>query len=279
MEIETFNNNSSVGVIAFEPWRTYGPEFERDHSRWYCHLTVAGERIFEYGSPCGTCGIVFRKIGSTDHQVTDSEAVQLLGALDALPSDAAIRRLARVLPTGQYHPVIIEEAVVRVEPGSSSDYFATDVVRLFGLDPPDEPSGPKIPYYRLGLDHELARGGPYGPYKALVTAVVMPLHDPNRLNRERIEYWKRQLDSGVTLTAFAVSIVDDQAPAVGGPDDSTYQYEEQFLFANCLIDGHHRLQAASETSARVRLLSLLTKEFSLVENTDDINAVVKPYLR
>ena len=129
------------------------------------------------------------------------------------------------------------------------------------------------------MDHELERTGRLsGPHKALVTAVVMPLHDPNRLNRERVEYWKRQLDSGATLTAFAVSVVDNQAPAMDSAD-GTYRYKEQFLFANCLIDGHHRLQAASEIGAPVRLLSLVTREFSLVEKTDDIVAVLKPFLR
>jgi hypothetical protein len=97
MELGVFENQSGEGVIAFEPWRTSGPEYEHDPTRWYCHLTVAGKRVFEYGCPCGTCGIVFRKIGTTNHRVSDSEAIQLLGRLEALPSDIIVGRLASSL--------------------------------------------------------------------------------------------------------------------------------------------------------------------------------------
>jgi hypothetical protein len=281
MDLTIFDNQSGEGVIAFEPWRMSGSEYEADHSRWYCHLTVAGKRVFEYGCPCGTCGIVFRKVGSTEHRVSDSEAHQLLGSLDILPSDSIINRLARVLPVGRYYLVIIEGVIRKVDPGTDDDYFATDVVRLFGLEPPDyqKPSGPDTPYYRFGQEHEIERTGRLtGPHKALATAVVMPLHNPNRLNRDRIEYWKHQIASGVVPTAYAISIVDDQAPAMDQVD-STYPYLEQFLFANCLIDGHHRVQAASDMGVPVRLLSFVATEYSLINKADDFVTIIEPFMR
>jgi hypothetical protein len=281
MDLSVFDNRLGEGIIAFEPWRVSGPEYEADHNRWYCHLTVAGKRIFEYGCPCGTCGIVFRKIGSTEQQLSDSEAHQLLGSLDILPSYSDLGRLARVLPFGRYYPVIIKGAVSIVEPGTADDYFATDVVRLFGLEPPDyqKPSGPDAPYYRFGQVHEIKRTGRLtGPHKALATAVVMPLHNPNLLNRDRIDYWKRQIASGVVPTAYAISIVDDQAPAMD-QFDSTYPYLEQFLLANCLIDGHHRVQAASDMGVPVRLLAFVATEYSLINKAEDFVAVIEPFMR
>ena len=206
---------------------------------------------------------------------------KLLDSLNALPSNSALRRLARVLPVGRYYPVIIEGAVRVVEPGTADDYFATDVVRLFGLEPPDfeKPSGPDTPYYRFGQEYEIERtGGRTGPYKALATTVVMPLHNPNRLDRDRIEYWKRKIASGVVPTAYAISIVDDQATATD-PFDSTYPYLEQFLLANCLIDGHHRVQAASEMGVLVRLLAFVATEYSLIRKADDFVAVLEPFMR
>ena len=247
--------------------------------RWYCHLTIAGERVFEYGCPCGTCGIVFRKIGSVAYRVSDTQAVQLLGNLDAIPSNETLRRLARVLQPGLYCPTIVSGTVKLIEPGAANDYFATDVVRLFGFENPDdtEPAGPRTSYYRLGLDRQLERTGRItGPHKALVTAVVMPLHDPSELNRERIEHWKRQYNGGMNLTAFAVSVLDNQAPAMSSAD-TTYPYEEQFLFTICTLDGHHRIQAAAELGVPVRILSLLATEFSLVRNSDDIATVLHGY--
>jgi hypothetical protein len=279
MELAIFENDTGEGVVSFEPWQTSGPDYDKDHSRWYCHLTIAGERVFEYGCPCGTCGIVFRKIGSAAYRLSDTKAVELLGNLDAMPSHEALRKLARVLKPGLYCPSIVTGSVKLIEPGASDDYFSTDVVRLFGLEPPDytEPAGPRTSYYRLGVDRQLERTGRIsGPHKALVTAVVMPLHEPSELNRERIEYWKRQHHAGMNLTAFAVSVLDNQAPAMS-PPDNTYPYEEQFLLTMCLLDGHHRIQAAAELGVPVHILSLLAREFSLVRNSNDIATVLRGY--
>jgi hypothetical protein len=163
-----------------------------------------------------------------------------------------------------------------VEPGTADDYFATEVVRLFGLQPPDflMPSGPGTSYYRFGLDYELDRTGRIsGPHKALVAAVLMPLQDLSQLDRGRIEFWKRQSSLGASLTALAVSVVDDQEPADQPPDNS-YKYKEQFLFTSCLLDGHHRVQAAAELGAPARILSLVASEFSLVKSAADLAAAV-----
>lgn len=279
MNLTTLENKSGEGVVSFEPWAVQGPEYAQDNSRWYCHLTVGGQRIFEYGCPCGTCGIVFRKLKSAANRISDTEAVELLGSLDSIPSNDVLLRLARILKPGSYHPAITEGIVRRIEPGTKDDYFSNDVVRLFGLEAPDykEPSSPKTPYYRLGSDHALNRTGrTSGPHKALVTAVVMPLQDLASLNRDRVEYWKKQHADGRTLTAFAVSVIDDQAPA-NEAQDQTYEFEEQMLFTNCLLDGHHRVQAAAELGAPIRILSLITKEFSLLKDDNDIAAVLGRY--
>ena len=279
MELAIFENDTGEGVVSFEPCQTGGPEWEKDYSKWYHHLTIGGERIFEYGCPCGTCGIVFRKVGSTAYRVSDTQAVELLGNLDAVPSDETLRRLARALQPGSYCPSIVAGAVTLIEPGASNDYFATDVVRLFGLEDPDstEPAGPRTSYYRLGGDRQLDRTGRVGgPHKALVTAVVMPLHEPPQLNRDRIEYWKRQHHAGMNLTALAVAILDNQQPAMSVAD-TTYPYEEQFLLTMCTLDGHHRIQAAAELGVPVRILSLLARESTLVRHSNDIATVLRSY--
>jgi len=281
VELATFDNGTGEGIVSFEPSRTSGPEYDADHSRWYHHLLVAGQRVFEYGCPCGTCGIVFRKVGTSAHRVSDSEAFRLLGHLDFVPSNEILRRLARVLQPGFYHPAIVEGTVRLIEPGGPADYFASDVVRLCGLEPPDyeQASGPRTPYYRLGSDSGLERTGrTTGPHNALVAAVIMPLHDPSRLSRERVNYWLRQSDAGTPLTAFAVAVIDNQQPAMS-PADPSYPYEEHFLFTNCLLYGHHRVQAAAESGRAVRILSLLARESSLVERVEDISAVLRGYHR
>lgn len=266
VELAIFENDTGEGVVSFHL------------SGLHIHLGIGGKCIFEYGNGCGTCGILFHKIGSVADRLSDTTAVQLLGDLDILPSSDVLRRLARVLQPGVYYPSIVAGTVQLIAPGASDDYFATDVVRLFGRYDPDsrESADPRTSYYRLGVDRPLDRTGRIpGPYQALVTTVVMPLHEPSQLNRERIEYWKRQRLAGMNLTAFAVAVLDDQQPAMA-PADNTYPYEEQFLLTLCTLDGHHRIQAAAELGAPVRILSLLTGDFSLALS-DDIAIVLSGY--
>lgn len=271
MKLVAFENLTGEGVVSFQPCRTQGPEYDADHSRWYHHLLVSGQRVFEYGCPCGTCGILFRKLQSASERLDDGAAVELLGRLDAVPSRETLPALARILEPTTYHPVVLEGRVEFVEPGSDRDYFATDVVHLFGLEPPDyeRPSGPDTPYYRFGVEATLKRSGRLGgPHRALATSVLMPLYDPAALSRERIEYWRAQHEDGMPMTALAVGVIDGQAPAMK-PANVVYPFEEQFLLSNCLLDGHHRVQAAAEAGSTVRVLSFLALgEQSLVAEAD-----------
>jgi hypothetical protein len=57
MELAIFENKTGEGIVSFEPWQTTGPEYHRDNSKWYCHLTIAGERVFEYGVHAGPVGL------------------------------------------------------------------------------------------------------------------------------------------------------------------------------------------------------------------------------
>ncbi|MGH7780739.1 MAG: hypothetical protein ACREQR_13020 [Candidatus Binataceae bacterium] len=287
MRLQHFDNVTGEGIIGFDPWRTSGPEYEADHNLWYAALTVNGRRVFQYGCPCGTCGITFKKVASAVDRVSDAEAAGLLGALDHVPSESALRRLARILPKGAYHLAVIGAPVRLVIPGAPDDYFATDVVRLFGLEPPEyeKPEDPGTPYYRLGSHHELAVPYPGGEIpvirysyptrvtKTLLTQIVMPLQNPATLERDRVEYWKSRSRAGHPLTAFAVSVLDSQSPEVW-KGDKDYPYEGQMLLTHCILDGHHRVQAASETGSPVRILSLLAPFASNVREDFDYELVL-----
>jgi hypothetical protein len=175
----------------------------------------------------GPAAVTFKKVANIADRVSDAEAVNLLGQLEHFPSEFALRRLARILPQGSYHLAMIEAPVRLVEPGTPEDYFATEVVHLFGLDPPEyeKPEDPGTRYYRLGSNHELTvsfSGEAIRPgselaspssgegTKTLLTQIAMPLQDPATLDRARVEYWKSSARAGHPLTAFAVSLLDNQ---------------------------------------------------------------------
>jgi hypothetical protein len=288
VRLSRFDNVTGEGIVGFDPWRTSGPEYEADHSLWYAALTVNGKRIFQYGCPCGTCGIYFKKVAAPADRVSDAEAANLLGALDHVPSDFTLKRLARILPKGGYHLAIIEAPLKHVTPGSPNDYFATDVVSLFGLEPPEyeKPGDPGTPYYRFGSDHVLevpypageipaiSYSYPAGTIKTLLTQIVMPLQDPATLDRSRVEYWKSRSQAGHPFTAFAVSVLDNQSPAMRR-GERDYPYGGQMLLTHCLLDGHHRVQAASDSGSQVRILTLVAPFASNVGSDFDFATVLE----
>ena len=288
-----FDNVTGEGIVGFDRSRTSGPEYKTDNNLWYAGVTVNGKRVFQYGSPCGTCGIVFKKISSPADRVSDAEAVDLLGELDHMPSEFALRRLARTLAPGTYYLAVVEARLRQIVPGTPDDYFANEVVRLFGLEPPEyeRPQDPGTQYYRLGQDDELTVQHPATtielrtkptvtiPFparitKTLLTQIVMPFQDPASLDKERVEFWKSKMRAGHPLTAFAVSVLDEQSPA-SRRGDADYSYDGQMLLTHCLLDGHHRVQAASESNSPVRILTLLAPFASTVSSDFDFSMVLK----
>lgn len=279
-QLFTFRNDEGEGVVGFLPWITHGPEWQTEPSRWYCHLTVSGERIYRYGCPCGTCGVVFRNLSAIHDRVADPEAVSLLGTLQKMPPVATLGRLAKVLPKGSYYPLILSGVVEHVKPGSERDLFSNDVMRLFGRERgvDAEPFGPDIPYYRFAKTQALNRTGRLsGSRQALTMSTVMPLHHPEMLDRARVDHWKDRIQAGQVASGYAVSILDQQAPEAD-PLDLAYPYGEQFMLVNCLLDGHHRMQAASELAAPVRILAMLAVDYSLSQKLEDIEAAIDPFL-
>ncbi len=102
----------------------------------------------------------------------------------------------------------------------------------------------------------------------------MPLQDSATLERSRVQYWKSRSGTGHPLTAFAVSVLDNQSPA-SKKGNKDYPYGGQMLLTHCLLDGHHRVQAASETDSPVRILTLLAPFASNVGSDFDFAMVLE----
>ncbi len=240
-----FDNVSGEGVIAFGPV-----------DRVLSHVSLGGARIFEVGYDCGTCGTLFRKIASPANRIDDREAAAMLGALTEVPAPATLQRLARPLPRGRYRVAVLEGRVVLVHPGAPEDFFATEVARLHGKG-----TDPATPYYRFGQPRALAAREASAGEAALLVTVAMPIHDLSKLDRDRVDHWKRAALSGEQLTALAVAVLNIQAP-FDPPFEVGYPYVEQFLLGCCLLDGHHRLQAAAELESPARILVYASDEQS-----------------
>jgi hypothetical protein len=71
----------------------------------------------------------------------------------------------------------------------------------------------------------------------------------SELNATRVEYYKTKLRAGQHPTALAVTIFDGRVPMGSGYN--------QHAIAHFLLDGHHKVMAASQLGEPISLLSFL----------------------
>ena len=296
--LRTFVNASAGGVVGFAPPNPYRaeeyapfnaphrgglkPGVVRDANRFYGGLTIAGKRVFNYLTACGTCGFLFEKLAEPEARLDDEAMVELLSTLETLPDDATLARIAAILPPGEYVPLIVEAVPLLVQRGDPDDYLAGDYLRLFGYEPPDgtELPDPKTRYYRMGpaIAQRCRSGGLSA--EARLFSFLAPLHDPATLDRARVDHWRGVAASGRPLTGFAFAGFEAKSPHGSGegsdPDDDVSVHLELKSF---LLDGHHRVQAAAESGVPARVLAMVSRAGSHFGRPGSVEIDVPKVLR
>lgn len=213
---------------------------------------------FELSFWCGTCGFLFKRLNGANETLSLAEVQdRLTNGIDSLDRNV-IREFARLLPVGQFAPLLLQIEPRLIYPQSSGDYFSEEQVTTWGIDPFwGLPSYSQVPYYRT--------------YETPVDAdshlfeFVVPMVPPSWNNRATVEEYRLHLMRSARPTAVAVSILDVCQPAVTqGPD-----YFAHWALTHFLLDGHHKVEAAAEAGMPIRLLSLLSLDSSLA-TTDQL---------
>lgn len=78
--------------------------------------------------------------------------------------------------------------------------------------------------------------------------LVLPLVPPSELMPDRVAFYQTQLTHGDTPTALALSMYDGRAPM------GIYS---QTALVHFLLDGHHKMMAASQSAKPLSILSFL----------------------
>ena len=222
--------------------------------------TWAGRRLlwldeapaFELSFWCGTCPCLFQRLeGSTSTcSIADVER-RLADGLQGVDDDV-IAQFGRLLPRGDYLPLLMGIQPRLVHPSQPGDYFAEEQVATWGLNAFwDLPENPRTPYYRtfetvIDVDAHL--------FEFVVPMVPPSWNDPGHV----IDY-KTQLAESPTMTAVAVSVLDICQPAV----DNATDYVAHWALTHFLLDGHHKMQAAADSGQQLQLLSLLSIDAGL----------------
>ncbi len=223
-------------------------------------LTLRGVPVFELGLWCGTCPAVFQRLSepeSADLGVANEKLNTGLTAID----EEVLRAYGRALPKSHYTALLLDVTPRLVAPGDVSDYFSHEQVSTWGVDPAvGAPENPVTPYYRTFET-------PIGEQGHLYEFVV-PMVPPAWNTSHRVAEYGDSLGQTVP-TAVAYSLLDVVQPAMDEGDD----YYQHWVLTHFLLDGHHKVEAASSAGRPVRLLSLVDERISIA-SPEEVAAAV-----
>ena len=231
----------SSSILAFE--RTGNEHWKV----WDRFLKVEGKPAYHIGNVCDTCSFFFERLDGANQSISPSEVSGNLreGLKDF--DDSLIDKIKPIFPKGDYIVSLLEVNPDKVSLGSESDYFSNEQIKLWGVDGFwNLPHHPKIEYYRSLVKD-------FGEKRKLFEFIV-PMYPENWLKAEEIDSYKARIKAGQKPTALSISVLDVKQPATwDGELDAT----EHWCLAHYLLDGHHKMFAASVENRPVTMLSFL----------------------
>ena len=218
-----------------------------DWKVWDRYLVLDGKPAFHIGNICETCTFFFERLEGANASVNPEQVVEVLSQGIASLNDPAIEEVADIIPKGEYLVTLLTVKPSLTQPSSELDYFSAEQIALWGADGFwGIPHHPKTEYYR-GSTQPLSN-------ESCLFEFIIPMFPQNWLDSGRIENFKKTIENGIRPTAVAISILDIKQPADW---DDDIQFSSHWCLAHYLIDGHHKMFAASQTDEPITLLSFL----------------------
>lgn len=239
-------------VLHFTSTTTNAPvQFEHDgraEGLFTRYLTLRGERLYRLSFSCGTCAFLFERLGGFDQSschVAELDALLKRGV--TCVDSALLKTMAPLIPAGAYRVVISAITPRLVAPCAADDYFSYEQVDLWGVNPTSGlPLYPRTEYYR-------APAIPVDTHTALFQFIA-PMQPRHWLDEGAIQGYVQHIKHGGLPTALAVSILDVKQPATWTGDPAITKH---YCLAHFLLDGHHKVFAASQLHTPISLLSFI----------------------
>lgn len=212
------------------------------------YLTLRGERAYRLSFSCGTCAFLFERLGGFDQSschTAELDAILKRGVTDI--DSTLFKKIALLIPAGEYRVLISTITPQLVAPCAADDYFSHEQVDLWGVEPTSGlPLYPRTEYYRV----------PAIPVdtKTALFQFIAPMQPRNWLDEHAIQGYERNIENGDLPTALAISILDVKQPATWKGDPAITKH---YCLAHFLLDGHHKVFAASKVNKPISLLSFI----------------------
>jgi hypothetical protein len=213
------------------------------------YLLIDGKRAYNLGIDCQTCSLLFERLSGANQSVEIEKTAEALRKGVQSLVDPIVEVVGAGLPKGEYVALLTEAPLSLVYPNGKGDYFCEEQMALWGEDTFwCLPHDPRIPYFRAGESD-------IGESRRLFNFIV-PMYPTKWLTFRPPSEYQQELRERGTGTAVALSILDVRGPAIfqGDPIPDPL---EHWCFTHYVIDGHHKLHAASESGKPLNILSFV----------------------
>lgn len=188
---------------------------------WWWYLNVHGQPLYHIGNNCGTCQAIFERVGKAKLPLTPQQlSEQLRTGFESLPTDV-FDTVAPLLPKGRYRVQLVEVKPSLMTQGNRPNTISCNA-----------------DYFWLCRLTEMEHSADY--------EMILPIVERSQLNINRIAFYKSMFDNNQNPVALAFSMYDERA--VRG------EYGQNAL-VHFLLDGHHKIMAASEMFRSIFVLS------------------------
>jgi hypothetical protein len=216
---------------------------------WDRFITIEGKDAYHIGNVCGTCSFFFQRLEGANKSLNPRDFQGQLSSGIAVLTDAHATVLSELIPNGDYDLSLLFRVPRLIIPGETDDYFCREQLALWGIDGFwNLPHNPRTKYYR-GMDIPLGNG-------AQLYEFFVPMFPESWLDLKQVSQFENYFHEGKRPTALAISILDVKEPAMWNGDPNP-AVKSHWCLAHYIIDGHHKLFAASRTKRPIGLVSIL----------------------
>ncbi len=232
---------------------------------WNRFISIDGKPAYEIGNICGTCSFYFKRLDGANQSIHPKSLIDELNEGFEEINKEVIEKISEIIPDGKYKVLFLKIYPKHIELGTKKDYFANESIELWGIDSFwDMPHNPRIKYYR-GTDVSINTNEKLFEF-------IIPIFPQGWLNKDRVDFYKKQIESNKTPTAISLSILDVKAP-VYFEDEENPEILGHFCLSHYILDGHHKIFAATELQKPINLICFLATKQGICTENDITNLI------
>lgn len=218
-----------------------------DSRPWWRDLDLDGQPLYRIGNICDTCEAMFSKYENEKLPLEPSNLAELFrSGLSDIPNDV-VDSIAKVLPKGNYVIGLLNFLPALIK-------FHNPIYYLWEnsqpVNVPNEwlPQADRIPPWWYAQPDQNP-----GFQEGKLYEAVLPLVSEKSHNQKQIGRYSSEINNDLKPTALALSVVD-----VRNVSGRSFDW----MLIHFLLDGHHKMMAASKIGKPITLLSFLNVDES-----------------